>query len=287
MPLIEYTLDGKHDKVKTAIKRLQSYDPIKNGFSDKPYYGAYSGGKDSDVIRILLELSGCKHELVHNHTTVDAPETVHYVRSVSNIQINYPEMLMWRLIVKKRMPPTRIARYCCEYLKERNGADRFVVTGVRWDESIKRKKNRSSLEVQASKSANKLMLNSDNDEHRRQFETCTLKGKRINNPIIDWADADVWEFLNHYGCKSNPLYQCGYTRVGCVGCPMAGEKGTLSEFEQYPKYKEIYIRAFGRMVTARLESGLPTAWENGEDVFNWWVHRKNQDKNIEGQISLL
>ena len=140
MPLIDYTLDGVIDKEKQAIERIRMFDPLKNGFMDLPYYVAYSGGKDSDVLRILFELSGVRYDLYHNHTTVDAPETVYYVRSIPNIKISYPELSMWELIVKKKIPPTRTICYCCEYLKERNGANRFVSTGVRWSESVKRSK---------------------------------------------------------------------------------------------------------------------------------------------------
>ena len=56
-------------KVEKAIMRLKAFEPPDG------YYVAYSGGKDSDVIRILAQLAGVKHELVHNLTTVDAPET--------------------------------------------------------------------------------------------------------------------------------------------------------------------------------------------------------------------
>ena len=42
-------------KEKNAIRILQTFA------SDDPYYGCYSGGKDSDVIRILLSLSGVKY----------------------------------------------------------------------------------------------------------------------------------------------------------------------------------------------------------------------------------
>lgn len=140
MSLIEYTLSGKINKVDQAIQRIKAFDPVSTGLMDTPYYVAYSGGKDSDTLRILFELAGVKYDLVHNHTTVDAPETVRYVRSIPGIQISYPELSMWQLIVKKRVPPTRIARYCCGTLKEKGGEGRFVVTGVRWAESVRRKK---------------------------------------------------------------------------------------------------------------------------------------------------
>jgi phosphoadenosine phosphosulfate reductase len=272
MALIEYTLDGKTDKVEQAIKRIKAFCPISTGYMDKPYYVAYSGGKDSDVLRILFELSGVRYDLVHNHTTVDAPETVHYIRSIPNIQISYPEITMWALIVKKRIPPTRLVRYCCSFLKERGGKGRCVATGVRWAESVKRKKQRGSLEV--VKSRNHIILNADNEENRRWYETCITQGKAILNPIIEWTDADVWEFLQHYGCRSNPLYECGFKRVGCIGCPMAGGKGQIKAFDRYPKYKAAYIRAFEKMLIARRENGLATEqWQTAEDVFKWWTEK--------------
>jgi len=282
MALIEYTLEGKANKVEKALERIRMFDPLQSGVMDDPYYVAYSGGKDSDVLRILFELSGCKYDLVHNHTTVDAPETVYYVRSIPNIQISYPRISMWKLIVKKRMPPTRLVRHCCTELKERGGRDRFVATGVRWAESVKRKNNRSSLEIATPKAKNRIILNADNDENRKWFETCQLQGKRVLNPIIDWTDADVWEFLHHYGCQSNPLYQCGYKRIGCIGCPMARPKERLRQFAQYPKYQENYIRAFDRMLAYAIENGNPhRAWKTGQEVFDWWIAEPTKKSDID------
>lgn len=45
-------------------------------------------------------------------------------------------------------------------------------------------------------------------------EHCYRTRKTMVNPIVDWTDEDVWEFLTHYGCKSNPLYECGFKRIG-------------------------------------------------------------------------
>lgn len=131
-----------------------------------------------------------------------------------------------------------------------------------------------------------LILNADNNENRRQFETCIKKGKRILNPIIDWLDDDVWEFLNYYGCKSNPLYQCGFKRIGCIGCPMA-RKGRIMEFEKYPKYKNIYIKAFQRMVDKHGYAKKSGYWQSGEEVFDWWMNEKRTPKEFEGQISMF
>lgn len=288
MSLIEQTLIGRIDKVAIAIERIKSYDPLANGFMNTPYYVAYSGGKDSDVLRILFEISGAKYDLVNNHTTVDAPETVRYIRTIPNIQINPPRYTMWELIEKKKMPPTRLARYCCAELKERGGKDRLVATGVRWAESTARKNNRNSVEVIMGDRQKSLVLNADNDENRRLFERCSMKGKRMLNPIIDWSNADVWEFLQHHGCSSNPLYQCGYKRVGCIGCPMAGGKKMEEDFTRYPKYKAAYIRAFDRMLLARQENGLVVdeRWRNGQGVYDWWVSDRRIPIADENQLSI-
>lgn len=248
---------------------------------------AYSGGKDSDVIKILAQLSGVKFEAVHNLTTVDAPETVYYIKSQPDVRIDYPQKSMWRLIVEKLLPPTRIARYCCSELKEKGGNGKIKVTGVRWAESIRRTESAAIVEVigkpktmqktavdmGAEFSVNKqnsLIMNDDNDINRRFVEHCYRTTTTMLNPIVDWTDNDVWEFLKHYGCESNPLYQCGFKRIGCIGCPMAS-KHRYTEFRLYPKYRQNYVKAFERMIEHRKERGLETEWQNGEEVMKWWL----------------
>lgn len=106
--------DNLAEKERRAIENLRAFEP-----QSEPYYLCYSGGKDSDCIRILAELAGVKRDIVHNLTTVDAPETVYYVRSIPNVIIEKPEKSMWQLIPDKLMPPTRLVRYCCEERKRR------------------------------------------------------------------------------------------------------------------------------------------------------------------------
>lgn len=287
MALIEHTIFGKVDKVKIAIDRIKMFDPITTGLMDEAYYVAYSGGKDSDAIRILCELSGVKFDLVHNLTTVDAPETVSYIRSIPGIKITRPKYSMWELIVKKKIPPTRIIRYCCKYLKEHGGHDRFVITGVRWEESSIRRNNRNSLEILPKNLKNKIILNADNDESRRLFETCKMNGKRVLNPIVDWTTNDVWEFLDYYGCKSNPLYYEGYNRIGCIGCPMGSKKQQEKEFERWPKYKISYLKSFEKMLIARENEKYQNyLWPDAEAVYNWWISDKPKLRINEGQYEL-
>ena len=128
------------------------------------------------------------------------------------------------------------------------------------------------------------MLNMDNDENRRMFESCQLKGKRIVNPIIDWSDDDVWQFCEDAKMPLIPLYRKGFHRVGCVGCPMAGRAGREAEFARWPKYRQMYINAFDRMIDARKQRGMETAtWETGLDAYHWWM----EDGVMPGQTNLF
>ena len=117
------------------------------------------------------------------------------------------------------------------------------------------------------------MLNDDNSETRRFVEHCYRTTSTMVNPIVDWTDEEVWEFLRFYGCQSNPLYQCGQRRIGCIGCPLQNLKGMKGDFERYPKYRQAYVRAFDKMLEARKDAGLKTdrAWIDGEHVMRWWV----------------
>lgn len=130
------------EKEQRAIEYLRIFEP-----KSEAYYLCYSGGKDSDCIRILAELSGVNYEIHHNLTTVDAPETIKYIRSIPGVIIDRPPLTMSQLIVKKKFPPTRIQRYCCEHLKERGGQGRLKIMGVRWAESPNRKANHGKVTV--------------------------------------------------------------------------------------------------------------------------------------------
>lgn len=121
---------------------------------------------------------------------------------------------------------------------------------------------------------NRILL-SDNDDKRMLFENCSLKAKRVANPIIDWTDKDIWDYIATEKIEVNPLYAEGFARVGCVGCPMAGKKGRELEFLRWPKYRDAYIKAFERMIEARILKGkVDGNWRigtTGKDVFNWWM----------------
>lgn len=114
------------------------------------------------------------------------------------------------------------------------------------------------------------------------FESCQLRAKRIVNPIIDWSTRDVWDFIHSEHLNVNCLYEEGYERVGCIGCPMARKK-RYAEFRRWPEYKRMYLRAFDRMLKRREEMGKNSNWESAEEVFDWWME---EDMQMPGQMEL-
>ena len=285
MSLIEYTLDGTVNKVDVAIKRLRAFEPPEG------YYLAFSGGKDSVSVKALMDLAGVKYDAHYSVTSVDPPELVQFIKTMPDVSRDIPHdadgkpITMWTLIPQHLMPPTRVVRYCCNYLKESSGAGRITVTGVRWAESARRKKNRNIIDIGDNKKT-AIKLNEDNDEARRLMETCYRKKKTLLNPIIDWEDADVWEFIHSYNVPYCGLYDCGFKRLGCIGCPMS--KHQAEELERWPKYKAQYIRSFEKMLQARRDRALMSeGWKTGSEVMDWWIHVGYKGtEQIDGQIGL-
>ena len=289
------------DKVQRAVERLRAFEPKKG------YYVAFSGGKDSQCIYHLCLRSGVKFDAHYNVTSVDPPELIRFIRKqYPSVSFDIPHdkdgnpLTMWNLIVRKRMPPTRLVRYCCDKLKECGGKDRVVVTGVRWAESVRRKSNRGLITAFNRKAATVaqengaeyagtlrggIVMNYDDCATRRTVEQCYRTMKVLLNPIIDWSDEDVWEYLNEVERVPHcELYDQGFERIGCIGCPMAD---TAAELERYPKYRDNYLRAFDRMIKARAAAGLRNdTFTDAQAVMDWWLGNERVAK-VKGQLDLL
>lgn len=304
------------DKVKRSIERLRLYEP------EEGYYLAFSGGKDSVTTKALMDMAGVKYDATYRVTTVDPPELVRFIKeqhpdvkrevpryseTYRNKKLAGKPITMWNLIPEKMIPPTRIERYCCEKLKEDGGEGRLTVTGVRWAESSNRKKNQGAvvihgdftgeemdgqvglfdddeLDLEVNERHGSLILTADNTENRRLVEHCFRHRKTTVNPIIEWTDEDVWNFIRAEGIPYCSLYDEGHKRLGCIGCPMASTEQRLREFARWPKYKHHYLLAFDRMLKKRQERAKAdpshpvwraggTKWTNPTpvDVFNWWM----------------
>ena len=99
--------------------------------------------------------------------------------------------------------------------------------------------------------------------------------RATTNPIIEWTDEDVWDFIKAEGIPYCSLYNEGFTRLGCVACPLAGRKDREHELIRWPKIKDAYMHAFSEMIKERERKGkLTGSWRKGTraiDVYNWWM----------------
>jgi phosphoadenosine phosphosulfate reductase len=286
--LQEQQLDGLvYNKVEKALARIRYMAPI----AEKRYGGyvvCISGGKDSTVITDLAIKAGVKIKSFDvNWTGIEYPETVYFLRmerrrlEAMGYTVNFLKALdkegkritMWKLIEDHGLP-SRFRRFCCGVLKEAGHRNCYSILGIRWAESTMRKK-RGLHEVRAAKVENRIVLNNDNTMKRRMAESCLAKRSLILNPIIEWSDEDVWDFIKKYRLPYNPLYDQGHKRVGCIGCPMVKNR---PELEANPRWAALYKRVAQKYLEGLNGTGLARMFKMGEDYYAWWLCRCDSDK---------
>jgi len=244
-------LDGRTmDDV--AMERLRCFEADALKKHANGYWLAFSGGKDSCVILDLAKRAGVKFEAVHNLTTVDPPELVRFVKTFPDVRIDKPPMSMWQLIRKRKMAPLRHARFCCQEMKERGGAGRIVVTGIRAGESSRRSK-------------------------RHMFEACYRdKTRHFLHPIMDWSTSAVWEYIHEHDLPYCSLYDEGQKRVGCVLCPMT--RDVERQLARWPRLCAAWERAIKATFDADKCSRAGLAFRTAEEYWQWWLDRDSSSK---------
>lgn len=231
------------DITEEAIERIKQFAP-----TNEKYIVAYSGGKDSIVALDLTKRSGVDFEAIYYLTTVDPPEQVKFVKATPGVKIIRPKYTMFQLILHKGFLPIRHIRYCCEYLKEGREANanlhnRTIITGVRWSESARRSRN-------------------------PMVRFCQQSHQKIINPIIDWSDDEIWQYIRNNKLPYCSLYDEGFKRLGCIGCPLASREQRLKEFARWPKYEKAYKRIIAKILKPN---------ETVEQLWNWWLEDTKRD----------
>lgn len=241
------------DKVQMAIALIREFEKQALALHEDGYYVAFSGGKDSIVMEHLFKLAGVKYKAWYNNVTIDPPELVQFIKRY------YPEVqwnsvgipLPYYMAKKSNGPPTRLARWCCEIYKEQGGTGKFKAIGVRAEESARRKGLWKTV-------------NNNN-------------GGTILCPILYWSEVDIWDFIRSHNMPYCSLYDEGFKRLGCVGCPMGG-KNRLKEFERWPKYEALWKRGFQRYWDAW--KGVPRQRANKDGSYDRWIERMNSVEEL-------
>jgi 3'-phosphoadenosine 5'-phosphosulfate sulfotransferase (PAPS reductase)/FAD synthetase len=172
-----------------------------------------SGGKDSTATALwVVHESGYSPndvEFVFTPTGLEAPITWEYIGYLSSyiysqgyrqVRWVWPKLDFWKLAEKEGRFPSIKGKFCPRELKIKPiqtliaevGGDVTLVSGIRSDESLSR-----------------------NELSERAFDK---SGNIILRPILHWSVDNVWAYMSKYGIHRNPLYDMGFTRVGCLPC---------------------------------------------------------------------
>jgi phosphoadenosine phosphosulfate reductase len=234
------------DKVERAIELLKMYQP-----KDKPYYGCFSGGKDSCVIKEIARLAGVSVTWHYNVTTIDPPELCRFIKHEHpDVVWNKPKENFFNLAARKGFP-TRKARWCCEVFKEsRSPSGSVLIMGVRAAESTRRAKQ------------------------WKEVTAHTRTGQYVISPIVGWKDYEVWQFIRESELPYCSLYDQGFKRLGCVGCPMAGS-GRIRQFRKWPHFE----RSWKKIVFKAWERSTINNFKSPDDLWEWWLNSRNSPPN--------
>ena len=205
-----------------------------------------------------------------NLTSVDPPEVIRFVRkNYPEVELIKPKASIYQLAVEKQILPTKRVRWCCAEYKEMAGAGKVTLIGIRHQESSRRKKRKEveisdrkfsgtleGLEEYREKIAKKQRrgeatthtakgdVNITNVTEERTLGCISGKESLLISPIIHWTERDVWEFLNKVvRVEHCELYDQGFRRIGCIGCPMSNPRQKIMENQRWPHVKRNWIKA--------------------------------------------
>jgi phosphoadenosine phosphosulfate reductase len=208
-------------------KVRQAHDILKkaNKVFVKKLAVAFSGGKDSLVALHLALKVNPEVLVIYNHTTVEFPETVQYVKRLAkelgfNLILATPESNFFEE-VKQRGWATHENRWCCIPFKEAPAQKIISKMGIK-------------AEITGTTRTESI--------YRRSLSPFRLPTKypfivRVN-PIYDWSEWDVWSYIIEEKLPYNPLYDMGYRRIGCWCCPLNGPSHYRRLKRTHPKLFE-------------------------------------------------
>ena len=264
---LERASEGLRKKMLHSVELLQKAEKIALNYdAEQGYYLAFSGGKDSQALFHMTQLAGVKFCGHMNLTSVDPPEVIRFVKkNYHEVELIKPGKSIFQHAIEKQILPTMRVRWCCAEYKETAGAGKVTLIGIRKAESSRRAK-RNEVEINNRKFSGDL---DGLEEYRQEQKAKRLKrkskadGVNITNadeeqtlgcihgkesllisPIIYWTEQDVWEFLNDVVRVPHcSLYDEGWHRIGCIGCPMSSYKQKILENDRYPHVKRGWIKA--------------------------------------------
>lgn len=254
-------------KLNHSIELLRKAERIALKYDrDDGFYLAFSGGKDSQALYHVAKMAGVKFKAHMSLTSVDPPQVIRFVKNVyPDVVLHKPKMSIYQRAVERGILPTMRVRWCCADFKESAGAGKVTLIGIRKEESARRAKRHevevsdrkfggnleefeawSKTQIEKQQNKSKRKINEDEFSVKADNEVRCINGKDsiLISPIFDWSEKDVWYFLNEVAKVPHcSLYDEGFTRIGCILCPMSQYKQKLKEMQRYPHVKRNWIKA--------------------------------------------
>ena len=255
------------EKIQHSVELLRKSERLALAYdSEDGFYLAFSGGKDSQCLYHIARLAGVKFKAHMSLTSVDPPEVIRFVKKqYPDVNLVKPKKSIYQAAIDNQILPTIRVRWCCKEYKEGAGAGKVTLIGIRHAESARRA-NRNEVEISSRKYSGDLEGLDDYRKARnaqkrgrkpknyREVTIVNATGERtlgcirgqeslLISPIIEWTDDDVWTFLNTLQIEHCELYDQGWHRIGCIGCPMSSLKQKAIENERWPHVKRNWIKA--------------------------------------------
>lgn len=260
------------DKIEFSINMIKSLESLALYMHLDGFHLAFSGGKDSIVLYHLAKKAKVKFKAHMLVTTIDPPEVMRCVRSYyKDVLMHRPKTNMFQEIKDKKCLPTGFYRWCCRVLKEKIGIGTVTLLGIRALESLRRSER---YPIEKSGYPNEpLWWDMYEEKGYLDRYDITTQDKMMVSPLYYWSEADVWNYIRNNNLHYPELYDQGWSRVGCMFCPMSRVGEKKLELQRYPKVAQKFIDSIDFIVK---EYGYADKYtDDPVEIFHWWISNKS------------
>ncbi len=207
-------------RIEELLKELNNFSPkeviswANNTFKEGLVFASSFGAEDQVITDIILEVNP-EIRIVTLDTGRLFPETyqlisktqMHYAKSIEVFFPNYVQVeeMVAKYGINLFYDSVENRKLCChvrkiEPLKRALMGAKAWICGLRKDQSVTRL---SSSVVEWDTANNILKI----------------------NPLIDWSEEQIWEYIRKKGVPYNKLHDTGFPSIGCQPCTRAIAKG--------------------------------------------------------------